>query len=101
MRQAAKLSECLQEEISDLSEWQCRRIRASYVGVTTYVGERPELKCLSRGRKRNQNEIPSVTTSERGVVQTEMCTKGTLCGVVGTCKNTWRTIYKQRTGGIP
>jgi len=48
------------------------------------VRERPELKCLSKGRKRNQNEIPLVTTSERGVVQTEKCKKNALCGVEGS-----------------
>jgi hypothetical protein len=69
MRQAAKLPECLQEEISGISEWQCRR-KASYPG-TNWIRERPELKCLSKGRKRNQNEIPLVTTSEPGKVQTE------------------------------
>lgn len=83
MRQAAKLSECLQEEISDMSEWQCRYIRVSYPGFSPWVGERPELKCLSKGRNRNQNEIPLVTTSETGRVQTEKCMKNALCGVEG------------------
>ena len=33
-------------------------------------GEPPELKHLSRARKRNQNEIPLVVASERGGGQT-------------------------------
>ena len=33
--------------------------------------EPPELKHLSRARKRNQNEIPLVVASERGRGQTE------------------------------
>ena len=33
-------------------------------------GEPPELKHLSRARKRHQNEIPSVVASERGRGQT-------------------------------
>ena len=39
-----------------------------YIGVR---GEPPELKHLSRARKRNQNEIPLVVASERGRGQTE------------------------------
>ena len=34
-------------------------------------GEPPELKHLSRARKRNQNEIPLVVASERGRGQTK------------------------------
>ena len=34
--------------------------------------EPPELKHLSRGRKRNQNGIPPVAASEKGKVQTEL-----------------------------
>ena len=39
-----------------------------YIGI---CGEPPELKHLSRARKRNQNEIPLVVASERGAGQTE------------------------------
>ena len=35
-----------------------------------YSGEPPELKHLSRARKRHQHEIPSVVASERGRGQT-------------------------------
>ena len=41
--------------------------------MTEYIGhggEPPELKHLSRARKRNQNEIPLVVASERGRGQT-------------------------------
>jgi len=46
--------------------------------------EPPELKHLSRGRKRNQNGIPLVAASEKGKVQTKS-REETLgrCGVVG------------------
>ncbi len=37
-------------------------------------GERGELKHLSTPRRRNQNEIPSVAASERGLAQTEVTT---------------------------
>ena len=44
-----------------------------YVTYTEYIGiggEPPELKHLSRARKRNQHEIPLVVASERGRGQT-------------------------------
>ena len=47
-------------------------------------GEPPELKHLSRGRKRNQHGIPLLAASEEGKVQTESfretCGR---CGVKG------------------
>ena len=43
-------------------------------------GEPPELKHLSRARKRNQNEIPLVVASERGRAQTVMrASRGSDC----------------------
>ena len=42
-------------------------------------GEPPELKHLSRTRKRNQNEIPKVVASEIGRGQTA---RSNMCGVV-------------------
>ena len=43
--------------------------------------EPPERKHLSRGRKRNQNGIPSVAASEEGKVQTE--SRRETCGRCG------------------
>ena len=52
--------------------------------LPSWEREPPERKHLSRGRKRNQNGIPSVAASEEGKVQTESrretCGK---CGVKG------------------
>src|SRR4030042_6727942 len=40
-------------------------------GAPLWEREPPELKHLSRGRKRNQNGIPLLAASEKGAVQTE------------------------------
>ena len=47
------------------------KIQSSYTEYIGIGGEPPELKHLSRARKRNQNEIPPVVASERGRGQTE------------------------------
>ena len=46
-------------------------VQSSYTESIGVRGEPPELKHLSRARKRNQNEIPLVVASERGRGQTE------------------------------
>ena len=46
-------------------------VQSSYTEYIGIGGEPPELKHLSRARKRNQNEIPLVVASERGRGQTE------------------------------
>ena len=53
-------------------------------GPQAWDREPPERKHPSRGRKRNQNEIPSVGATERGAAQTEppWVTVGE-CGVIG------------------
>ena len=48
-----------------------RKVLSSYTEYIGIWGEPPELKHLSRARKRNQNEIPLVVASERGRGQTE------------------------------
>lgn len=39
------------------------------------------MKCQSKSRKRNQYEIPLLTTSKSGAAQTEECGKTVPCGV--------------------
>ena len=46
-------------------------VQSTYAESIGIRGEPPELKHLSRARKRNQNEIPLVVASERGRGQTE------------------------------
>jgi hypothetical protein len=53
------------------------RTRDFRMGIPTAIasrnGERPELKHLSRGRKRTRNAMSSVTAGERDTAQTEAC----------------------------
>jgi hypothetical protein len=61
----------------DKPEGAARRLRTQdlRMGIPTAIasrnGERPELKHLSRGRKRKQTAMSLVTASERDTVQTE------------------------------
>jgi hypothetical protein len=63
------------------------RTRDFRMGIPTAIasrnGKRPELKHLSRGRKRKRNVMSSVTAGERDTAQTEALTGNVVCGL--TC----------------